>query len=108
MSLAHTNIRRPVRVPVELPVPWLERAAQLPGKGLHVGVALLYMAAIRRSAQVQFSQGTLQRRFHTSRDASYDALQRMSVAGLVRVTPSIGRSHLVTLLDTNGQAMVMP
>lgn len=34
---------------------------------------------------------------------SYDALRRMSAAGLVHVAKSPGRSPLVTLLD-NGQA----
>lgn len=35
---------------------------------------------------------------------SYDALRRMSAAGLVHVAKSPGRSLLVTLLD-NGQAI---
>ena len=95
MSTTQPRIQRPCRVPMSLPVPWLERVAQLPGKALHVGVVLLYLAALRRSPEVQFSQATLRRRFHTSRDASYDALKRMSAAGLVRVAPSFGRSPVV-------------
>ena len=106
MALTPLTIRRPRHVQVALPVPWLERVAQLPGKALHVGVMLFYLVAIRRSAEVRFSQATL-RRFHTSRDASYDALRRMKEAGLVRVAKSPGRSPVVTLLDPDGRAMVV-
>jgi hypothetical protein len=106
VALTPLTIRRPRHVQVALPVPWLERVAQLPGKALHVGVMLLYLVALRRSAEVRFSQSTL-RRFHTSRDASYDALKRMSAAGLVRVVKTPGRSPVVTLLDTDGHAMVV-
>lgn len=89
-----------------LPVPWLERVAQVPGKALHVGIVLLYLAAIRKSAEVRFSQSTL-RRFRTSRDASYDALRRLSAAGLVHVVKSPGRSPVVTLLDADGRKLVV-
>jgi hypothetical protein len=99
-------IRRPRRVQVNLPVPWLERVAELPGKALHVGTALLYLAALRQSPEVRFSQATL-RRFHTSRDASYDALRRMSAAGLVRVSKTPGCSPTVTLVEPDGQVLAV-
>jgi hypothetical protein len=101
------TIRRPRHVQVALPVHWLERVAQLPGKALHVAVVLVYLVAIKRSPEVRFSQATL-RRFHTSRDASYDALRRLSAAGLVRIVKTPGRSPVVTLLDPDGHAMVVP
>ena len=45
--MAHSPhiIRRPRRVQVGLPVPWLERVAESPGEALHVGTALHYLAA---------------------------------------------------------------
>lgn len=106
MSIQPFTIRRPRQVRLLLPVPWLERVAQVPGKALHVGVVLLYLAAIRGSAELRFSQATL-RRFNTSRDASYDALRRLAAAGLVRVAKSPGRSPVVTLLDADGHKLVM-
>lgn len=106
MSIQPLTIRRPNQVHMLLPVPWLERVAQVPGKALHVGIVLLYLAAIRKSAEVRFSQSTL-RRFRTSRDASYDALRRLSAAGLVHVAKSPGRSPVVTLLDADGRKLVV-
>lgn len=106
MALVPLTIRRPQHVQVMLPVGWIENVARLPGKALHVSMVLLYLATLRKSAQVRFSQATL-RRFSTSRDAGYDALKRLAAAGLVQVAKSPGRSPLVTLLDGDGRAMVV-
>lgn len=106
MSIQPLTIRRPDQVHMLLPVSWLEHVSQLLGKSLHVGIVLMYLAAIRKSAEVRFSLATL-RRFSTSRDASYDALRRMAAVGLVHMTKSPGRSPVVTLLNADGRKLVL-
>lgn len=106
MTIAPLAIRRPRLVTLALPVGWLERVSQLPGKALHVALTLLYMMSTRRSSEVRFSQAAL-RRLNTSRDASYDALARMADAGLIRLHKRPGRPHIVTLLGPNGQPLTV-
>lgn len=106
MTLAPLIVRSPPYVNITLPVRWIERAAGLPGKALHVAMVLLYLTSLRKSAEVRFSQRTL-RRFGTSRDASYDALTRMTAAGLVRLKKSPGRAHVVMLLGDDGRPMTV-
>lgn len=104
MTIAALTIRHPQLITMTLPVNWLERASALPGKALHVAVTLLYLMSLRRTAQVRFTQTTL-KRLNTSRDASYDALARMSEAGLVHLDKRPGQPHLVTLLGPEGQPL---
>lgn len=106
MTLATLNIRRPQTVTLSLPLDWLERAAKLPGKALHVALTLLYLMSLRRSSEVRFSQATL-RRLGTSRDASYDALAHMAETGLIRLDKRPGRAHVVTLLGANGRPLTV-
>lgn len=101
--VAALKLRRP-DIWVKVKTDWLERAAQLPGKSLHVGFAIW-----RRAAVVQSPSFTLWRtdhdRFGVSRDALYDALTRLSAAGLVAVDRCKGRHPRVTLLDAGGAAL---
>lgn len=106
MNFTPLIIRRPQYVTVTLPVRWIERAASLPGKALHVAMVLLYLTSLRKSPEVRFSQSTL-KRFDTSRDASYDALTRMAAAGLVQLKKSPGRAHVVVLLGDDGRPMTV-
>jgi hypothetical protein len=101
MSLTQLRISRPQSRVVSAPADWLEGVAQLSGKTLHVAVCLLWLVSIRRAPEVRLGQASL-RRFNTSRDASYDALTRLSQAGRIRVNRAPGRSPVVTLLGRGG------
>lgn len=81
-----------------LPLPWLHRAAALPGKALHIAVGLWYMRGLCRSASFPFKRKTAAE-FSVSRDATYDALTNLEDAGLIRVNRHRGRSPMVTVLD---------
>lgn len=85
---------------------WVERAARLPGKSLHVALSILWTAAIHDAPVVGVSRSALAR-FAVSRDACYDALRHMEDAGLVRVRRLSGRRTVVTLLDRDGSPMRM-
>jgi hypothetical protein len=78
------------------PLGWLHAAARLPGKSLHVGIALWIMGSLQRSQVVTLSNNTI-RRFGLDRNAKYRGLEWLEEAGLVSVRRKIGRSPIVTL-----------
>ena len=76
---------------------WLEVAAQLPGKSLHLAVVLLHLAAVNQSDRVILSNRACQK-FGLDRNAKYRALSSLEGAGLVRVQRNLGRSPLVEIV----------
>ena len=80
-----------------LPLPWIQCAAALPGKALHVAVALWYVKGLCRSATFPFKR-TVAAGLGVSPDATYDALTNLEAAGLIRVARHRGRSPVVTVL----------
>ena len=82
------------------PVPWawVQRAAQLPGKPLHVGIALYQRAGMEKSDTVKLSNGVLED-MGVDRYAKRRALKDLEKAGLVSVKRRHGRSPVVTILD---------
>ena len=81
-----------------IPLPWLSAAAKLPGKSLHVGIALWYAAGLTRSRVVPLSNVGAQH-FGLDRNAKYRALGWLESAGLVAVTRKLGRAPLVTIME---------
>ncbi len=81
-----------------VPCTWLEQAAVLPGKALHIGLALWFMAGMTKSQTVKLSR-SLAAQFGTLPDASRRALSTLEKAGLVSVIRHPGRSPVVTLLE---------
>ena len=82
-----------------VPLPWLEAAARLPGKSLHTGVALWYVAGLTRSPTVALSNLS-GGKFGLDRNAKYRALAWLESAGLVRVERKLGRAPVVTILPS--------
>jgi len=82
------------------PIPglWLTRAATLPGRTLHVALALWHLAGMARSRVVK-ATGEAFRRFGVSPHAARRGLAAMERAGLVTAERHSGRRPLVTLLD---------
>ena len=82
------------------PIPWwwLARAFPLPGRALHIGVALWFWAGIKRSARVTLSVGQMAE-LGMSRWSVYRALAALESAGLVAVDRHRGRHPVVTILD---------
>lgn len=80
-----------------IPLAWLNRAGQLPGKTLHVGVVLWYLGGLTKSATVRLG-GKALTALGVSRDAKYDAVKRLREAGLISVEQRPGQAPLVTLL----------
>ena len=76
---------------------WLVRAALLPGRTLHLALALRLIALSQHTLQVQLGNiAALQ--FGLDRNAKYRALACLEAAGLVTVSRKLGRSPTVTIL----------
>ena len=80
---------------------WLSKAAQLPGKSLHLAVVLCFLACVRDTYQVVLNNSTSQQ-FGVDRNAKYRAMRWLENAGLIRVDRKLGRSPLVTILGQRG------
>ena len=81
-----------------VPLAWLEVAAKLPGRSLHVGIALWYAAGVTQSASVHLGNIS-SLRFGLDRNAKYRALVWLERAGLIAVERKLGRVPLVTIFD---------
>jgi hypothetical protein len=82
-----------------IPLNWISAAARLPGKSLHVAIAIWFTASIEKSATVRLSNlGSLP--FGLDRNAKYRALQWLEEARLIEVERKLGRSPMVTILET--------
>lgn len=82
---------------------WLEQAASLPGKCMHLAVALQLIATDQQLGCVELGNVACER-FGLNRNAKYRALLSLENAGLVIVKRKRGRSPLVTILDGTGTA----
>ncbi|MEO1610584.1 MAG: hypothetical protein AAFR90_14910 [Pseudomonadota bacterium] len=86
-----------------IPLNWLSAAAQLPGKSLHLGIAIWFNASLAKSATVPLSN-LAGLPFGLDRNAKYRALGWLENAGLIAVERQVGRSPIVTLLDVDAKA----
>ena len=77
---------------------WLARCARLPGRALHVGLALWLEAGLRRSSTIAL-RPKHRDALGVDRHAARRALLEMEAAGLVRVARAPGRAPTVTLLE---------
>jgi len=79
-----------------LSLAWVRAAALLPGKTLHVGLYLWYLAGLTQSRTVVLSGRVAE--LGVSREAKAEALLRLEAAGLVSVVRRPGCAPLVTLV----------
>lgn len=94
-----THVRREglfVRGPV--PWTWMAAAARLPGRALHVAMALRLLAGMRQGGPVSLSGARL-RELGVGRHAGYRALCSLEQAGLVAVVRRRGRQPVVTICE---------
>jgi len=82
-----------------IPIPWLLRAVQLPGKApLAVALAIWFEAGRRKSNEVKLTTAILNR-FNVNRKAKYRALKMLEEAGLIRVYRKPRCNPAVTILE---------
>ena len=84
-----------------IPGAWLTRAAALSGRTLRVGLALWYLAGVKKSRAVKPTWDTWQR-FGLSPDAGRRGLAALERAGLIAVARHPGRCPVVSILEVRG------
>ena len=89
-----------LRGPIRLD--WLGCAASLPGKTLHVGIALWWLHGISKGKPFKLTQKALQT-LNVERDATSSALTRLEQAGLIRVVRQPGQRPTISMLDETAQ-----
>ena len=74
------------------PIPgwWLSAASELPGRTLHLALAIWHESKLAKGDRVVLHNRTLGR-LNISRWAAYAGLRRLEVAGLIRVDRHSGR-----------------
>jgi hypothetical protein len=82
-----------------IPGEWLTRAAGLSFRALRVGLALWYLAGVKKSRVVKPTWDTWQR-FGLSPDAGQRGLAALERAGLVTVDRHRGRCPVVTIRES--------
>ena len=104
------GIRRPTKRPprhktgewfLKGPIPgaWLHRAAKLPGRALHVGLALWFLAGLEKCNNVTMTWATFAR-FGVSPDSGRRGLAALERVGLVSVERRTGCCPRVTILES--------
>ncbi len=83
-----------------IPLAWVQQAAKLPGRTLHLGMTLWYLAGVRRSNKGAVSYKVAEH-FGLNRYTVYRGLKRLEKAGLVVVLRVRGRRPVVTLLQAS-------
>ena len=88
-----------------IPLDWLGSAASLPGKTLHVGIALWWLHGMAKGKPFKLTQKALQN-LNVERDAAGAALMRLEKAGLIRLVREPGRRPTVSMVvgGVNGGA----
>jgi hypothetical protein len=81
-----------------IPLDWLSKAADLPGKALHVGLAVWFWVGIKKQKEVPLSLSRL-KEWGVDRFAASRGLKSLEQAGLVSTSRRKGKKAIVTLLD---------
>ena len=85
-----------------IPLVWLEAAAKLPGKALHVGIEIWFWAGIKGPEGIKLSTASLIK-FGVERHSAYRAVNALENAGLISVIRHKGRKPIVSLIDSPGK-----
>ena len=80
-----------------LPMEWLGKAAALPGKTLHVAIALWWLHGMARGMPFKLTRQAL-KYVHVERDAVGAGLVRLEGAGLIRVERRLGQRPIISIV----------
>jgi len=81
-----------------IPLSWLASAAQLPGKTLHVAIALRWLHGMSGGKAFKLTRKAL-RAMNLERDAERAGLARLESAGLIRVERKPGQRPIISILE---------
>ncbi len=80
------------------PLAWTQKAANLPGKALHLAVAIRYLYGLHKGQAFSLSYKTAQS-FGINRRAIYNGLTALEREGLIRVKRMPGRSPIIEVVS---------
>ena len=80
---------------------WLKSSACLPGKSLHVAVALIFLECRQCPGVTKLSNKHVAQ-FGVGRNGKYRALKWLEGAGLIKVKRIMGSSPEIQILDGRG------
>ena len=89
--------QKPLFIRGPVPIPWVERAAKLPGKALALGFGLWWLHGMGKGGEVKLTKRLLET-FNISRDAAADGLKRLEQSGLVQVKRAPGKRPSVRIV----------
>jgi len=84
-----------------IPLSWISKAAQLPGKSLNAGLACWYQMGLKKSYTFKLSN-VVAGDFGLNKDSKARSLKHLEEAGLIRCTRRVGSSVVVEVLNTDG------
>ena len=79
-----------------IPWDWLSMASKQPGKALHVGNVLWFIAGIKNARTIALS-GKIMEDMGIKRNAGYRGLAALEEVGLISVTRHRGRCPVITI-----------
>jgi len=79
-----------------IPFPYLLKASNLPGRALHVFIAIWFLHGVTRKKTFNLNNSLL-REFGVQRHAGYRALKELEKAGLISVVRCRGRNPQITI-----------
>jgi hypothetical protein len=82
---------------------WLSRAAQLPGRALHVALGIQFETAVQRKSTIQLGNHLL-RSWGVNYDAKRRGLQALEAAGLITVEYRLQANPVVTVCQAETAA----
>lgn len=94
-AVEHASTKPFLKGPISMD--WLSRAAQLPGKALHVAVAIQYLAGMNKGKPFKLTAKALAM-VGVSDDATGDGLKRLEAAGLIHVARMQGQRADIRVL----------
>jgi hypothetical protein len=90
-----------------VPMPWLISAANIPGKALHIGIALWFWSGIKKTKTFILPKNAI-KDLGVSRQTCYAQLKVMEKAGLLSIEARKGKKSKITLLHIRQMEMSKP
>jgi len=92
----HRSNQRFLKGPI--PWNWIVMASRLPGKTLHVGIALWFIAGLKKDKVVKM-QKKIREEMGISRQAYHAALEHLEASGLISVQRKPGATPIIELCN---------
>jgi hypothetical protein len=79
-----------------IPLSWIQQVGRLPGKALHVAMAIRWLTDMNYGQPIKISKKAMEL-FGFSNDACSEALKRLEAEGIIEVERLPGQKPIVTL-----------